>query len=247
MQKTNTPSIVLIHGAWADGTTWQHVIPMLLDAGYHVTAVNIPETTSLADDVKIAQGVIDAQKGPVVVVGHSYGGMVMTNAAAGRKNVKALIFVNAFGPDMGETLTKLLGSYPATPLASAIVPDAAGHLYIDREKFSEAFAKDVDKMEERIMEVTQKPINGPIFDQSVTAVAWKDIPSWYLLGKQDNAIHPDLQRFMAKRMGAKITEIDASHVSYISQPKVTANLILEVAKMVAEGKVQGKQMVAPAV
>jgi pimeloyl-ACP methyl ester carboxylesterase len=217
-------SIVLVHGAFADGTSWQHVIPLLEQDGYTVTSVQIP-LSSLAEDVATTKRVIAAQKSSVVVVGHSYGGNVITGAAAGNPQVKALVYLNAFAPDSGEKTSDLNGRYKAAPLSKAIVPDAANFLYIDRDKFHDLFAQDVSEAEARVMAATQKPIASAAFDQSVNSIAWKTIPSWYLVTQNDRAINPELQRFMAKRIGAKTTEIKSSHVPFISHPKEVAKLI----------------------
>jgi pimeloyl-ACP methyl ester carboxylesterase len=225
MEATNKPRIVLVHGAFADATGWQHVIPLLRQAGYPVIAVQNP-LTSLADDIATTKRVIDAeaQKGPVVVVGHSYGGAVITGAAAGNSNVKALVYIAAFGPEAGEPVGAYLEQYPSL-LGTGLAPDAAGFVYIDREKFQEIFAKDVDATTTYVMGATQKPIFGQIFGQGPVAAAWKNIPSWYLVAKEDNAINPDLERFYAKRMGATTSEITSSHVPFISHPNEVAALI----------------------
>jgi pimeloyl-ACP methyl ester carboxylesterase len=222
------PTIVLVHGAFADGSGWSHVIPLLEKSGYTVTAVQNP-LTSLADDVATTKRVVDAQKGPVVLVGHSYGGAVITGAAIGNANVKALVYIAAFAPEANEPVGAFLEKYPAA-LGTALVPDAAGFVYIDRAKFSNIFAKDVSDTEARVMAATQKPISGAIFGQSVESPAWKTIPSWYLVAQEDQAINPDLERFYAKRMGATTSEIKSSHVPFISQPKVVADLIEKAAK-----------------
>ena len=218
------PTIVLVHGAFADGTSWQHVIPLLEQDGYRVTAVQIP-LTSLADDVTTTKRVIDDQKGSIVVVGHSYGGNVITGAAAGNPQVKALVYVNAFAPDVGEKTSDLNKRYAAAPISTAIVSDAANFLYIDRGKFHEFFAQDVSKAEARVMAATQKPIASAAFEQSLNEIAWKTIPSWFLVTQSDQAINPELQRFMAKRIGAKTTEVNSSHVPFISHPKEVAKVI----------------------
>ena len=225
------PSIVLVHGAWADGTSWQHVIPLLEQDGYKVTAVQNP-LTSAADDVATTKRVIDAQPGPVVVVGHSYGGVVMTGAAAGNPNVKALVYLAAFAPEVGEPVGAYLEKYP-TLLGTGLAPDSAGFIYIDRSKFNEIFAKDVNPAEQRVMAATQRPLFGEILGQSVSAAAWKGIPSWYLVSTQDNALSPELERFYAKRMGATTSEIAASHVAFVSHPDVAAKLIKQAAQSVA--------------
>lgn len=228
MSKEIKPSIVLVHGSWADATSWQHVIPLLQQDGYTVTAVQNP-LTSLPDDVATTKRVIDAQPGPVVAVGHSYGGVVITGAAAGNPQVRALVYIAGWAPESGESISQLIGRYAPSPLITAIVPDTAGFLYIEREKFHSVFAHDVSTVEAQVMAVTQKPAASATFEQSVDSAAWQTIPSWYLVAQEDQAINPELQRFMANRIGAKITEIKASHVPYISHPTEIANLIIEAA------------------
>ena len=219
------PSIVLVHGAFADASSWSKVIPILQKDGYYVTAVQIP-LTSLPDDVAVTKRVIDAQKGPVVVVGHSYAGMVITDAAAGNSNVKSLVYVDAFAPDAGEVAGNVGVNFPPAPLATALVPDAAGFLYVDRAKVHDVFAKDMPEADARIIAVTQKPVNSSVFAAKVTNVAWKTTPSWFIIGTEDRAINPDLLRFYAKRMGAKTTEIKgASHVPFLSHPKEVVKVI----------------------
>jgi pimeloyl-ACP methyl ester carboxylesterase len=233
MSKEIKPSIVLVHGSWADATSWQQVIPLLQQDGYIVTAVQNP-LTSLPDDIATTKRVIDAQQGPVVVVAHSYGGAVLTGAAAGNPQVKALVYIAGWAPEPGESVNQLIGRYAPPPLSTAIVADTAGFLYIDREKFHEVFAQDVSTVEAQVLAVTQKPAAGVAFDQSVESAAWQTIPSWYLVSQEDRAINPELERFMANRIGARTTEIKASHVSYISHPREVANLIIEVASFAVE-------------
>jgi len=217
-------SIVLVHGAFADGSSWNKVIPLLEAEGFTVTAVQNP-LKSLSEDVATTKRVLDAQKGDVVLVGHSYGGAVITEAAAGNSNVKALVYVAAFAPDAGETLGALGDRFPAAPLGTAVVPDSAGFLYIDRAKVADVFANDLPKEEAALLAATQKPLAAAIFGEPLKAAAWKSIPSWYVVSTQDKAINPDLERFMAKRMGAKIKEVKASHVSFISNPSEIAKVI----------------------
>jgi pimeloyl-ACP methyl ester carboxylesterase len=202
------PAIVLVHGAFADASSWSKVIPILEKDGYYVTAVQIP-LTSLPDDVAVTKRVIDAQKGPVVVVGHSYAGAVITGAAGG-ENVKSLVYVDAFAPDVDEPLDEPGKKFPPAPLSTALIPDTAGFLYIDRAKVHDVFAKDLPEADARIIAATQKPLNGSVFAAKVTSAAWKTKPSWFIVGTEDRAIHPDLLRFYAKRMGAKTTEIKGS-------------------------------------
>jgi pimeloyl-ACP methyl ester carboxylesterase len=222
------PTIVLVHGAFADASGWRHVIPLLEKDGYSVVAVQNP-LTSFAEDIATTKRVIDAQKGPVVVVGHSYGGAVITGAAAGAPNVKALVYINAYAPEANEPIRALNEKYP-TAVRTAFVTDAAGFLYIDREKFHSVFCADVPAAEARVMAATQKPLFGGIVTQSVPNPAWKTIPSWYLVGKEDQVISPDQERFYAKRMGATTREISSSHVPFLSQPKAVTELIEEAAR-----------------
>ena len=216
-------SIVLVHGAFADASGWSKVINLLEDAGYSVTAVQ-NALQSYADDVATTRRVIDAQSGPVVVVGHSYGGAVITGATSGAKNVKALVYIAAFAPDENEAIGPLLEKYPSK-IGTSLAADAAGYLYVDRSKFKDAFAGDVPDRERNVMAATQKPINSQIFGQVFGKPAWKEFPTWYLVANQDQAINPDLERMFAKRMGATTREIDASHVPYVSKPAAVVEVI----------------------
>jgi pimeloyl-ACP methyl ester carboxylesterase len=221
---TARPTIVLVHGAFADGSSWQKVIPILERDGYAVIAVQNP-LTSLAEDVATTRRVIDAHKGPVVVVGHSYGGAVITAAAAGAANVSALVYIAAFAPEAGEVLNAPGARFAPPALSSALVPDAAGFLYIDRTKFHDAFCKDVPAGDARVLAATQKPVHGSVFTATVSAAGWKTTPSWYVVTSQDQAINPDLQRFYAQRMRATTTELPTSHVPFITQPQAIAKVI----------------------
>lgn len=225
------PSIVLVHGAFANASSWSKVIPILQRDGYTVTAVQ-DSMESYAGDVATTKRVIEAQPGPVVLVGHSYGGMVISGAAT--EKVKALVYIAAFGLDENESAMPLLAKYP-TPLGTSLVPDSAGFLTIDRSKFRSIFAADLPESQAAVMAASQGPINGAIFGTPVAAPAWKTIPSWYLVAKDDQAIHPDLERFFAKRMNAKTTEVESSHVPFLSKPEVVAKLIEEAAKSVESG------------
>ncbi len=217
-------SVLLVHGAFADASSWRKVIPLLEKEGFAVTAVQIP-LKSLADDVATTKRVIDAQKDDVILVGHSYGGAVITDAAAGNAKVKGLVYVAAFAPDVGETPAGLIERFSPSPLGTAVAPDSAGFLFIDRTKFQSVFANDLPTDEAALLAATQKPIAGTIFGEGVKAAAWKTIPSWYIVSTQDNAINPDLERFMAKRIGARTKEIKASHVGFISRPAEIAKVI----------------------
>ena len=206
------------------------MIPILQSDGYTVIAVQNP-LTSLPDDVATTKRVIDAQKDPVVVVGHSYGGAVITEAAAGNPNVKALVYVAAFAPEPGEPLGGPVEEKFARPaLNSAIVPAAGGILYIDRAKFHDNFCKDLSTAEASVLAATQRPLSGSVFEASVARAAWKTIPSWYIVSSQDQAENPEAERFYAKRMGAKTTEIEASHLVILSHPREVANVIEEASR-----------------
>ncbi|HMN30868.1 MAG TPA: alpha/beta hydrolase [Caldilineaceae bacterium] len=219
------PTIVLVHGAWADGTGWQEVIKRLERDDYDVIAVQNP-LTSLADDVATTKRVIDAEsaKGPVIVVGHSYGGAVITGAAAGNPNVKALVYIAAFAPAVGEPLGLLLQQYP-TELGQILVFDSAGFAYLDRSRFSEVFAADVDPNTARVMAAAQKPAFGGIFSEHLDAAAWETIPSWYMVAANDKALSPEMERFLANRMHATTVEVQTSHVPFISKPNEVVKLI----------------------
>ena len=222
------PTIVLVHGAFADGSSWQRVIPLLQKDGYTVIAVQNP-LTSLASDVETTKRVIDAQTGSVVVVGHSYGGAVITGAAAGNAKVKALVYVAAFAPEANEPIGAFGEKYP-TALGTAFRPDAAGFLFIDPARFRELFAADVPLAVTSVLAATQKPIIGSVFGASVTQAAWKTIPAWYLVAQNDKAINPELERFYARRMKATTVEVASSHVPFVSHPAVVAQLIERAAK-----------------
>ena len=225
-------TVVLVHGAFADGSSWGEVIPRLEQAGYDVIAVQNP-LTSYADDVATTRRVIDAQSGEVILVGHSYGGAVITKAALGAPNVKALVYVAAFAPDANENLQALLQKYPSK-IGAALVPDAAGFLYIDRSQFKEVFAADVSPPVLSVMSAAQKPINSQTFGQAYETPAWKEIPSSYLIATDDQAINPDLQRMFAQRIGATTREVKSSHVPFASNPAAVVSIIEEAAEATRE-------------
>jgi pimeloyl-ACP methyl ester carboxylesterase len=224
---TTKPTIVLVHGAFANALGWQRVIPILQRDGYDVVAVENP-LASLAGDVETTKRFVDAIQGPVVLVGHSYGGAVITGAAAGSPNVKALVYLAAFAPEGGEPIGAFGEKYPVD-LNSALKPDSAGFLYVDRARFRELFCADLPVTDARVAAATQKPVHNSVFGASVPAAAWKTIPSWYLVSQDDHAINPELERFYAKRMNAKTSEVKASHVAFISHPDVVAKLIEQAA------------------
>jgi pimeloyl-ACP methyl ester carboxylesterase len=228
MNAGNKATIVLVHGAFADGNSWAKVIPLLEAYGYTAVAVQIP-LISFANDVETAKRVLDAQQGPVVAAAHSYGGAVITAAASGNANVKALVYVAAAAPDANEKVSELLGRFGPSLLGSALVPDAAGFLYIERSKFAAVFAGDVTQRQWRVMAATQKPIHATAFGAALENPAWKAIPSWYAVATDDHAITPEVQRFMAQRIGAKTFEVKSSHAMLVSKPDAVAALIKEAA------------------
>jgi pimeloyl-ACP methyl ester carboxylesterase len=230
--QSSKPTIVLVHGAFADAAGWSGVISRLQQRGYNVVAVE-NTLTGLAADVATTKRVVDAQPGNVVLVGHSYGGAVISGASAGDSKVKALVFVSAFAPDANEPLKAVGAKFPPPPLNAALKPDAAGFLYIDTAKFHDAFAADLPLAQTRIMAVTQKPLAGAVFDQSNPGAGWKNIPTWFMVAKNDHAINPDAERFYAKRANAKTTEVESSHVIFLSHPDAVVNVILDAATAAA--------------
>ncbi len=219
------PTIVLVHGAWADASGWYDVTLALQAHGYKVMAVQ-NSLFSYAKDIETTKRVLDAQQGPIVVVGHSYGGAVITAAAAGNPNVKSLVYVAAFAPDSNEAVGALLQRYPDLGLGTALAPDAAGFLYIDAAKYPEMFANGLPPTQARAFATAQKPIAGSALGEPLTvAPAWKTVPSWYVVGTQDRAINPELERFMAKRMNARVTELPAGHLVFISRAQDVARII----------------------
>lgn len=224
--------VVLVHGAWADGSNWSKVIPLLQKQGYRVTAVQNP-LTSLSDDAGVTRRVLAQQQGPTILVGHSYGGAVITEAAANAANVVALVYVAAFAPDKGEGLGDVFARQAPPPGAGSIRPDQNGFLWIERATFHDSFAQDVDDDEAWVMAAAQKPIAGRCFEDKVTDPAWKSKPSWYQVSENDRMIPPDAERWMAKRMGATTISLSASHASLVSHPAEIANLITDAAQTVA--------------
>lgn len=223
-------TVVLIHGAFADGSSWDKVIPILQAKGLKVVAVQNP-LTSLGDDVAAGKRVIDAQSGPVILVGHSWGGTVITELGDHPK-VAALVYVAAFAPDVGESTGDLGKGGPPPPGSASIRPDAAGFLYLTPEGVAKDFAQDLPAAQTKIMAVTQGPIFGKAFDEKVSRAAWKSKPSWAIVAEKDRMIQPDLQRAMAKKINAKVTALPTSHVPMQSRPNDVAAVILAAAAAV---------------
>jgi len=217
-------TVVLVHGAFADGSSWDKVIPLLEARGLKVVAVQNP-LTSLADDAASVKRVIDAQSGPVILVGHSWGGTVITEVGDDDK-VAALVFVAAFAPDVGESTADLGKDGPPPPGATSIRPDPAGYLYLTPEGVAKDFAQDLPATQTRVMAVTQGPIFGKAFDEKVTKAAWQNKPSWFIVAEKDRMIQPALERAMAKKINASTTTLPTSHVPMQSRPKDVAAVIL---------------------
>jgi len=221
-------SIVLIHGGFVDGSGWEGVYSILKKDGYNVTIVQNP-TTSLADDVAYTNRVIDAQKGNVLLVGHSYGGVVITEAGMNPK-VSGLVYIAAFAPDQGESVASLIKDpAPGAPVPP-ILPPQDGFLRLDQAKFASSFAADVGKQKADFMAASQVPWGVNALNGAVTTPAWKNKPSWYLVAQDDKMIPPPAQRAMSQRAGATVSEVHGSHAVYVSQPQAVANIIAKAAR-----------------
>ncbi len=220
-------NIVLVHGAFVDGSSWSRVIPILQAKGYNVTAVQIP-LTSFADDVAATQRAIARLNGPAILVGHSWGGVVITEAGMDPK-VVGLVYVAAFAPDQGEAVGELGKKYPPPPALAAPQVDDKGFITLSVDAFKK-FGSDLPESQARLAAATQGPIAAASFGAQVSGVAWKTKPSWYIVSTLDQAIVPDEERFFAKRMNATTTELKASHVSMLSQPKSVAAVIMDAAE-----------------
>jgi pimeloyl-ACP methyl ester carboxylesterase len=214
-------NIVLVHGAFADGSGWRGVRDLLVKDGFHVSIVQQP-LTGLAEDIAAAQRVLDQQDGPVVLVGHSYGGSIITAAGADPK-VKSLVYVAALQPDAGESAGQLIASKPA--VNNDIQPTQDGYLFLAPAKFAADFAADLPAAEAQFMAISQMPVAGAAFGAPTPVAAWRDKPSYAIVATEDKALNPDLERWMYARAGAKVTEIKASHAVYISHPRAVADVI----------------------
>lgn len=222
--------VVLVHGAWADGSSWSKLIPLLEAHGLHVVAVQIP-LTSLADDVAATKRAIAMQDGPVVLVGHSYGGAVITEAGNDPK-VAGLVYVAAFAPADGDSVASTAKPYPPSPLSGEVRPDAQGFLTVTVKGIAEDFAQDLSDNEKRILTATQGPTAAAVFAATITNAAWKTKPSWFVIAAQDRAIPPELERAEAARMKAPSITLPSSHLPMLSHPKEVAELIEQAATRV---------------
>lgn len=231
-----TKNIVLVHGAFADGSSWSSVIQRLQKEGYNVTAPQFPLTTLDADLARLRQ-VLMVQSGPTLVVGHSYGGQIITALGADAPNVTGLVYIAAFGLDQGESIGALAAQSPPGPALAHLRIDAQGFAWIPQEDFVKHFAADVDPVQANVMYAVQQPILLSAFGEVMGTPAWKTLPSWYLVAKNDQVISPDSGRFFARRMQATTVQFDSSHVVMVSHPDMVIDLILRASESVTE-KVQ---------
>ena len=225
------PNIVLIHGAWAEGSCWSGVIERLQADGYHVTAPQFP-LTALADDVARLRQVLNLQDGPTIIAGHSYGGHVITALGSDAPNAAGLVYIAAFGLDQGESLGGLLSRGPVTPALAHLSTDKQGFGWLSEDDFVRHFAGDVDPVKAKVLYAVQQPIAMSIFEEPMGVPAWKSLPSWYLVASEDQALPPEAERLFASRMGATTVEIPSSHVAMVSHPSEVAQLIGTAAKAV---------------
>jgi pimeloyl-ACP methyl ester carboxylesterase len=225
---TDVPSVVLVHGGFVDGSGWRGVYDLLTADGFNVSVVQ-NQTLSLESDVETTANVLDLQDGPAILVGHSYGGAVITEAGT-HDSVAGLVYVTAFAPDQGESVSTLIADFPTDGPQPPILPPQDGFLFLDREKFADSFAADVPAREAAFMADSQVPWGLEALNGTVSDPAWRSKPSWYLIATDDRMIPPQAQRTMAERAGAKTTEAPGSHAIYVSQPGAVASLITQAAR-----------------
>lgn len=224
---TNATNIVLVHGLWADGSSWSKVIPILQNAGHKVIAVQLA-AHSLADDVATVKRAIDLVGGPTILVGHSYGGFVITNAGYNNKNVTGLVYVAAFAPDEGESTGNFVDVKKLPP--GLLVPDSGGFVYLNPKMFHGAFVQDANATEAEIMAAVQKPAYISLLTEPSGPPAWKQLPTWFEVSEADHIIPPDAERMFAKRMNATTISLNSSHASLVTHPNEIAGLILNATK-----------------
>ena len=225
-------NIVLVHGGFVDGSGWEAVYRRLRKEGFTVTVVQNP-TTSLADDVRATRWVLAQQEGPVILVGHSYGGVVITEAG-NDPSVAGLVYIAAFAPDAGESVASLIKNPPEGAPVPPILPPRDGYLLLDKSKFAASFAADVDPEVAAFMADAQVPWGVEALQGAVSQPAWKFKPSWYLVATEDRMIPPAAQRAMSQRAGSTVTEVRASHAVYVSRPDTVADLVADAAKLTRE-------------
>ena len=221
---TTQPNIVLVHGAWADGSCWSDVIKRLQGDGYHVTAPQFP-MTALADDVARLRQVLDMQDGPTIVAGHSYGGQIMTALGTDAPNAAGLVYVAAFGLDQGESIGGLLSAGPVTAALKHMITDKQGFGWLSEDDFVHHFAGDVEPATAKVMYAVQQPLALSAFGDVMGVPAWKSQPTWYLVAAKDEAIPPEAERQFAAGMGATTVEIVSGHVAMVSHPDAVTDLI----------------------
>jgi pimeloyl-ACP methyl ester carboxylesterase len=226
--KTEAKNIVIVHGAFVDASSWENVFKILKSKGYNVTMVQNP-LTSLEDDVAATNRIVDKQNGPVVLVGHSWGGSVITQAGVHPK-VVSLVYVAAFMPEIGESTLSLVMALPTASVNGILPPDDKGFIYFDKDKFQEGFAADVNKEKTEFLFASQAPVSIKAFTALISEVAWKTKPSYAIVATEDNSINPIRERAMYKRGGAKVTELKGSHAIFISKAKAVADVIEAAAK-----------------
>ena len=226
------PNIVLVHGAWADGSSWSAVIGRLQADGYTVTAPQFPMAQLSADVARLRQ-VLARQNGPTIVAGHSYGGQIITALGTEAPNVVGLVYIAAFGLDQGESIGALLGQAPPSPALAHLSIDQQGFAWLPEDDFVHHFAADVDPVKARVMYAVQQPLAGTALQEVMGAPAWKALPSWFLVAEGDQAIPPDAERLFARRMGATTVEVSTNHVAMVSHPDDVVQLIETAAQAVS--------------
>src|SRR6187551_2619639 len=231
MTHQSKPNIVLVHGAWADGSSWSAVIEKLQAEGHNVTAPTFP-LTSLADDVEKLRHVLDLRDGPTVLAGHSYGGQVITSLGTDAPNVVGLVYIAGFGLDEGESIGALLQQAPPTPALGVIEVDSEGFGWLPEDGVLAHFAPDVDPVKAKVMYAVQQPLHTSTFDDVMGTPAWKALPSWYLVAEHDEVIPPDAERQFAQRMGADTIEVASGHCAMVSHPDETLERIVTAANAV---------------
>ena len=225
-------NVVLVHGGFVDGSGWQGVYDLLTADGFNVSVVQ-NQTLSLDSDVETTTNVLDLQDGPTILVGHSYGGAVITEAGT-HNSVAGLVYITAFAPDQGESVSTLIAGFPSDGPQPPILPPVDGFLFLDREKFAEAFAADVPARQAAFMADSQVPWGVEALNGTISDPAWRSKPSWYLIVADDRMIPAPAQRMMAERTGARSTEVPGSHAIYVSQPGAVASLITQAARSLRE-------------
>jgi len=232
MTPDSKPNVVLVHGAWAEGSCWSDVVERLQAAGHTVTAPQFA-LGALADDVGRLRQVLGRQDGPTIVVGHSYGGQIMTALGSDAPNASALVYIAAFALDQDESLGALLSQGPVTPALAHMITDEQGFGWLSEDDFVNHFAADVEPGKARVMYAVQQPLTVSAFNEAMGTPAWKSLPSWYLVATDDEAIPPDAERQFAARMGATTVEVASSHVAMVSHPTEVTDLLKAAAEAVA--------------